>query len=195
MSRKTHGITTETTKRFAIDSGAVFINLGETGERLLGATRGGNTFTVEQEVKIIEVDGSKGPLKGARRITESTAKLKANLLELTTANIMLAMVGTTATNWTDLTSAPATNTHDEIRRVRNIADLDYIKNIAIVGRVTGTNENIICMLYNALADEGLELAFEDKEEGVLELNFTAHFDPSDLDTEPWAIRFPKAIVS
>jgi hypothetical protein len=195
LSRKTHGITTETTKRFAIDSGAVFLNLGEaTGERLLGATRGGNTFTVEQEIKIIEVDGSKGPLKGARRIIESTAKIKANLLELTTANIMLAIAGATATNWTDETSTPATNTHDEIRRVRNLSDIDYIKNIAIVGRVSGTNENIICMVYNALADEGLELAFEDKEEGVLEVTFTAHFDPNDLDTEPWAIRFPKATV-
>lgn len=194
MSRKTHGITTETTKRFAIDSGAVFLNLGETGERLLGATRGGNTFTVEQEIKIIEVDGSKGPLKGARRIIESTAKIKANLLELTTANIMIAIAGATATNFTDITSAPATNTHDEIRRVRNLSDLDYIKNIAIVGKVSGSAENIICLVYNALADEGLELAFEDKEEGVLEVTFTAHFDPADLDTEPWAIRFPKAIV-
>lgn len=194
MSRKTHGITTETTKRFAIDSGAVFLNLGETGERLLGATRGGNTFTVEQEIKIIEVDGSKGPLKGARRIIESTAKIKANLLELTTANIMIAIAGATATNFTDITSAPATNTHDEIRRVRNLSDLDYIKNIAIVGKVSGSAENIICLVYNALADEGLELAFEDKEEGVLEVTFTAHFDPADLDAEPWAIRFPKAIV-
>lgn len=195
MSRKTHGITTETTKRFAIDSGAVFLNLGETGERLLGATRGGNTFTVEQEIKIIEVDGSKGPLKGARRIIESTAKIKANLLELTTANIMIAIAGATATNFTDITSAPATNTHDEIKRVRNLSDIDYIKNIAIVGKVSGSAENIICLVYNALADEGLELAFEDKEEGVLEVTFTAHFDPADLDTEPWAIRFPKAIVS
>jgi hypothetical protein len=194
LSRKTHGITTETTKRFSIDSGAVFLNLGETvGERLLGATRGGNTFTVEQEIKIIEVDGAKGPLKGARRITESSAKIKANILELTTANIMLAISGSTATNWTDPTSTPATNTHDEIRRVRNISDLDYVKNIAIVGKVTGTNENIICMVYNALADEGLELAFEDKEEGILEVTFTAHYDPADLSTEPWGIRFPKIV--
>jgi hypothetical protein len=191
LSRKTHGITTDTTKRFAIGSGAVFLNLGVTGERLLGATRGGNTFTVEQEIKIIEVDGARGPLKGARRIIESTAKIKANLLELTTANLMLAMAGSTAVNWTDTTSAPATNTHDEIRRVRNLSDLDYITNIAIVGKVSGTNENIICMVYNALSDEGLELAFEDKEEGVLEVTFTAHFDPTDLDTEPWGIRFPK----
>jgi hypothetical protein len=193
VSRKTHGITTETTKRFAIDSGAVFLNLGETGERLLGATRGGNTFTIEQEIKMIEVDGARGPLKGARRVTDTTAKIKANLLELSSANIMLALAGSTATDFTDPTSTPATNTHDEITRARDISDLDYILNIAIVGRVSGTDENIICVIYNALADEGLEMAFEDKEEGVLEVTFTAHFDPADLDTEPWAIRFPKIV--
>jgi hypothetical protein len=194
MSRKAHGITTETTKRFAIDSGAVYINLGETGERLLGATRGGNTFTVEQDIKVIEVDGSKGKLKGARRVIESNASIVANLLELTTANIMTAIAGATAVNYTDPTSTPATNTHDDIRRTRNISDIDYITNVAIVGKVSGTNENIICMVYNALADEGLELAFEDREEGVLEVTFSAHFNPDDLDTEPWSIKYPKATV-
>jgi hypothetical protein len=49
------------------------------------------------------------------------------------------------------------------------------------------------MVYNALADEGLELAFEDKEEGILEVTFTAHYDPADLSTEPWGIRFPKIV--
>lgn len=193
MARKTAGLTADTVKRFVIDSGAVYINLGVTGERVLGATRGGNTFVIEQDIKQIEIDSVKGATKGARRIIESNARITANLLELTTANLLTAIAGATATNFTDTTSAPATNTHDEIRRTRNISDLDYISNVAIVGKVSGTAENIVCIVYNALADEGFELSFEDRDEGVLEVTFTAHYDPATIDTEPWAIRFPKVV--
>ena len=194
MAKKVHGITTDTVKRFVIDSGAIYINYGVAGtERLLGATRGGNTFTIEQDIKVIEIDGTKGKMKGARRIVESNATITANILELTTANLMTAIAGSTSTTWTDTTSAPATNTHDEIRRTRNLSDLDYITNIAIVGKVSGSAENIICIIYNALADEGFELAFEDRDEGALEVTFSAHYDPTTLDTEPWAIRYPKVV--
>ena len=68
MSRK-HGVTTNTYKKLVIDSGAVYKNYGESGEALLGATRGGNTFTIEQEIRNMEVDGAKGSVKGFRRIT------------------------------------------------------------------------------------------------------------------------------
>ena len=44
-----HGVTTETVKRLFVDAGAVYVNYDEPDERLLGATRGGNTFTIEQE--------------------------------------------------------------------------------------------------------------------------------------------------
>ena len=193
MARNTNGLTTETVERFVIDAGAVFINLGEVSERLLGATRGGNSFVIEQDIKLIEIDGVRGPTKGARRIVESTAKITANLLELTSANIMLSIAGSDATTFTDPTSTPATNTHDEIRRTRNISNLDFIENVAIVGKVSGSEENIICIVYNALADEGFELSFEDREEGSLEITFTAHYDPADVNTEPWSIRFPKTV--
>lgn len=194
MVKKTHGITKDTVKRFVVDAGAVYLNYGEaTTERLLGATSGGNSFTIEQEIKVIEIDGANGPIRGARRVTESIAKITANILELTTENIMLAIAGSTSTTWTDPTSTPATDTHDEIRRSTTISDATFVQNIAIVGKVSGTAENIICIIYNALADEGFELSFAHKEEGILETTFTAHYDPDDVDTEPWAIRYPKAI--
>src|SRR4051812_949935 len=107
MARKATGITTKSPQRFVVDAGAVYINYGVTAtERLLGATQGGNVFTIDQEIKEIEIDGTKGPVKGARRVTASTAKIKANVLELTTANLMLAIAGSTSVDWTDTTSAP-----------------------------------------------------------------------------------------
>lgn len=57
---QTHGITTKTVQNMLLDSGAVYINYGETtGERIIGATSGGNSFVVEREIKEIEVDGAK----------------------------------------------------------------------------------------------------------------------------------------
>jgi hypothetical protein len=192
MARSTVGLTDTSTKDIVIDAGAIYLNLGETGEKLLGATQGGSTFSIEQDVKVIEIDGTRGNTRGARRIITSNAGLKTSLLEMTTANLLLAIVGSSATDWTDTTSTGATGaTHDQIRRTRNLSDIDYVTNIALVGTKQGTGENIILMLYNALADGKLEMKTEDKNESTLEVTFSAHYDPTDPLTEPWAIFNPK----
>lgn len=185
--KKTTGITRETVKRFMIDAGAVYLNYGEKDERRLGATRGGNSFNVEQEVKIIEIDGAKGPTKGARRVTEVTAQIIANLIEMTAENFRNAIAGADMEPYPDESAA----THDSIRRTREIGDSDYIKNVALVGNISGTTTPIICIIENALADGNLELTTEDREEAGLEVQFTGHFDPEDMATEPWEIRYPK----
>lgn len=196
MARKSAGVSSASVQNFVIDAGAVYVNLGEPEERLLGATRGGNSFEIEHDIKLVEIDGVRGASMGARRVVESNARIVANLLEITTENILLAIAGADATDWTDpsIEPAPVGASHDMIRRTRNISDLDFIKNIAIVGRVSGSEENIICMVYNALSDEGFSLGLEDREEGVLEVTFTAHYDLDDVDTEPWSVSFPKATV-
>lgn len=197
MAHQTYGISDATTKNFVVDAGAVYLNFGETDERLLGATRGGSTFSIEQDIKVIEIDGARGNVKGARRVITSNAGLKVALLEMNTSNLMLAIPGTSATDYTDTTDTPVPTapTHDEIRRTRNLSDLDYLTNIALVGRVAGTNDNAIFILYNAMSDQKLEMKFEDKNELVLEVTFSAHYDPTDAMTEPWAMIFPKAPVT
>ena len=197
MARKTNGLTKETVDRFVIDAGAVYLNVGEVDERLLGATRGGNEFTIDQDIKLIEIDGVKGATMGARRIVESNATLKVNLLELTSENIMLAIAGADATDYTDpsIEPAPTGASHDRIRRTRNISVMDFIKSISVVGKISGSAENIIVTIYNALSDDSFELAFEDREEGALEITFTAHYDPENVEEEPWSIDFPKEITA
>lgn len=196
MARKSAGVSSASVQNFVIDAGAVYVNLGEPEERLLGATRGGSSFEIEQDIKLIEIDGVRGASMGARRVVESNARIVANLLEITTANLLLAIAGADATTWIDnsIEPLPVVATHDQIRRTRNISDLDFITNIAIVGKVSGSDENIVCIIYNALSDEGFALGLEDREEGVLEVTFTAHYDLDETDVEPWAIMFPKAAV-
>lgn len=184
MARQ-HGITSNTYKRFIIDSGAVYKNYDESGEALLGATRGGNTFTMEQEIRDMPVDGAKGRVKGHNRITRVNAIIVANFLEVSADILNLAFPGSSVADF----GSP--KTHDQVTRSLAIALSDYVTNIAIIGEVTGgaANANGI-IIDNALVTENIEVGHVDNDESVLSLTFTAHFDPADLDTEPWRFRFP-----
>jgi hypothetical protein len=186
MARR-HGIVSDTYDRIVVDSGAVYKNYDETGEMLLGATRGGNTFTIETEYKVMEVDGARGPVKGGRRITNVTARIVANIVELSEDIFRLALPGSSAAA---TTPAPG---QDGITRSLQISASDYCTNIAIVGDVSGSDEPIICIIKNGLGDGNLEVSFVDKDESVVAVTFTGHFTPDDLDTEPWEIRYPNDV--
>ena len=84
----------------------------------------------------------------------------------------------------------ATATHDIINGGQ-IADSDYISNVALVGNVSGKDEPIICIVTDALADTGLTLSTAPRDESVPTVVFTGHYDPEDPDTEPWSIHYPR----
>jgi hypothetical protein len=184
MARQ-HGITANTCKRFIIDSGAVytgFTTFASMGTKI-GATKGGNSVTIEQEIKEIEVDGARGPVKGCRRITRVSVKATINLIEQTLVNFKRMFPGSTSSvfelDW------------DAITRSLQIADTDYLSDITIVGEVSDAAQGACAIkLLNVIQDGNIELSLSDKEEGVIAMQFTAHFTTTDLDTEPWVIYWP-----
>ena len=200
MPRLTSGVRSTTNSSLIIDAGAVYINLGLADERLLGATSGGNQFTLETEFHTPEIDSVRGAVKGTSRIVAAKAILKTNLIEVTTDNLELALPGTDPAT----ASAPASivvgaplgtaaaNAHTKFTRTRRLQDTDYIANIAIVGEVSGKAENIIIILKNTLALGNLELGFEDKGEVILPVEFTAHYDPAAPTLEPWEFYYPNS---
>ena len=190
---KTHGITgPETYENFLVDAGAVYVFDDETevedltDNDILGATRDGNSFTVEQEIREMEVDGAKGPVKGSRRITNINAQIVANIIEMGSEKFQKALPGSVTEDYPD--TEP---THDKITRELQIALEDY-ENVALVGEIHGKDEPIICVIKNGLADEGLSIDTSDDDEAGLEITFTAHFDPENLDEEPWEIYYPQS---
>lgn len=184
-----HGITCDTYKHIVIDSGAVYKNYGLANEELLGATTGGNTFTVEREYFESEVDGARGKVKGAKRIINVSASITANFIEIQSNLLLKALPGSVSA---DYPVAPATATHDSITAALAIEDSSYWDNIAIVGEVTGNDASpLVLILTNAIADGGFELGLTDKADAVLAVTFSATFDPCSLDDEPWEIRNPK----
>lgn len=185
MARQT-GVTASTPANLIVDAGAVFVNYGEVSERLLGATRGGNTFTVTQETRNIEADGVPGPINAMVRIINVECQMEVNLLEYSKENLQLAFPGSSITDYPDTPG----KTHDSIRRSRNIEAADFLTNIALVGTVMGSGEPVICLLYNALQMDNVGMQMQDDDETVTKLTFHGHFDLNDLDTEPWEVRYP-----
>ena len=181
MTVAKHGVSTDTPDRILIDAGAVYTGWTDvnTPGTLLGATRGGNVFELARTIKRIDPDGARGPVKGFRRIEEVVATLTVNLIEITKANLLIAIAGS---------AAPA-----QVVTGAEIDDGDYISKVAIVGTITGfdgTTKPIICVLENAMVDGPFTLGLNPKDEAVLVLKFTAHYLDSDLDAEPWSITYP-----
>lgn len=182
-----NGVTDDTYRRFLIDAGAVhvgFTSIASPGT-LLGATRGGNTFTIEAEMKDMPVDGAKGRVKGHQRLTKVNASMTVNLVEITRANLLLALPGASAANFPSVTP-----THDEITRALQVALTDYKTNIALIGEVAGLSTPMVFIIENVLAAGGIEIGATDNEEAVLKITLNAHFDPEALDEEPWRILRP-----
>ncbi len=196
MNRR-HGIDIETVKNVLVDSGAVYIDYGLGTEKILGATRGGNAFVVEQEIKMIEVDGARGPMKGHRRIINSVARINANFIELSTDMLKKALPGSVSVAY----PSAAAKTHDKITRTRDIesglageSGDDYITNVALVGEIKGTTNPVVCIISEVLADGNLEMTMVEKDEAVVAMQFTAHFGPTTPDNEPYEIRYPKVNI-
>lgn len=182
----TNGITATTYDNLLFDAGALYFGWTDfsTPGTLLGATRGGSSFMLEKDIKVIEVDGARGPVKGGRRYVNEVPKLTINLIEHKLANLLKLLPAATSSTFNV--------TWDEIARSADIAAGDYTDNLTLVADVSGSSNGCAFQVKNVLCDSNFELSVQDKEEGVIAATFTAHFDPADLDTSPFSIFWPNA---
>jgi hypothetical protein len=179
--KRISGITPETYQRLLYDSGAVYKDYGLPTEKLIGATRGGNTFVIEPENREMPVDGAPGPVKGSQRRLRSVAKLTVNLIEMTTEGILYNLPGA---------ESAVSGGKDVITRDTQISSGDYLTNVTLVLEKAGTLALFGLKLKNCLALGNFEVGASEDDEPVNTIEFTAHFDPSDLGTEPWEIFNP-----
>lgn len=183
----TTGFTANTPKNLIIDAGALYKNYGTETEALIGATSGGNTFTVKANTRQTKVDGIKGSAKGLQFVTDTEITLATNLLEVTTDILTMVLSGAA-----DKITDPD---YDVITGKTTIADTDYLENIALVGKINGKQKPIIIILKNALNTDGLKWATKDDNDNVLAVTFTAFIDPLTPNVLPYEIRFPKADIA
>ncbi|HSH24601.1 MAG TPA: hypothetical protein VLA13_03580 [Massilibacterium sp.] len=189
------GYTEKTAENLLLDAGAFFIDFDvETDDfdsavaagKLLGATRGGGSFSAVPEIRAIEVDGVHGKAKGLQVIDQWEIKMTASVLEVTREGLTKALTASEVDE--------STNTTYDIIKAKNYIDItDYFDNITYVGKISGADEPLIIQIYNAINSTGLTLETEDKSEAVTEMEFEGHYDESELDSPPFAIFYPKRV--
>lgn len=196
MAKKYSGFTSKTAENLLLDAGAYFINYdvetdtfdtAVTAGKLLGATRGGGSFSAIPEIRAIEIDGVSGLAKGLQVIDSWDVGMTANVLEVTKEGLARALTASEVDTTTNLD-------YDIIKAKNYIELTDYIDNITYVGKKSGTDEPVIIQIYNAINTSGLSLETADKGETVISMEFKGHYDSEDLDNPPFSIFYPKAVV-
>lgn len=190
-----HGVSRYTADRLVLDAGKVYLNIDEdkllgddpdpvtqalSGAIPLGATRDGSTFNRNPTIREIEVDGAMGPVKGLRRRESVAPTLTVSFVELTKENLLKAFAGAVSTSGSN---------YDRITG-GEITEESYVDNVALLATYSGSTDPVIVVVRNALVTEGWDMAFEDRNEVAVEVEFAGHFDADDLDKEPWAIYHP-----
>lgn len=163
-------------KTIILGQGVFYIN-----DVAIGLTRGGGSFSIEKEVRQIEADGDRGPVKGRIVIDKATPKLSVSALEIIPENLpkMYAGIKSTAGSTADLV----------ITGAGDIADADYQEYVKWVGK-TKEGKAVTIKVLNAINLENFEWSLADKDEVVAELTYTGcYLEDSPKGFEPWEISF------
>jgi hypothetical protein len=168
-------VTTAQIQNILLDTGVVYVDYGEVGERILAPTRGGSSFVVEQDVRIIERDGALGKETGLRRVIREDAMLTVRFMDMSIANLKMVLAGSTVAGSTITSTTDGT-----------IQSTEYFTNITWIG-TDMEGKNKVITLFSALVDNGLSMEFTDKDETVVEAVFSGHRDPTTAATPLYTI--------
>lgn len=184
MSTTYNGITANTPNELLLDAGALYLGYtdGNSPGTLLGATRGGSEWTAGITLREMEVDGARGPVKGMKRIERVEPVLTVNILSLTAANIKRMLP------YTDIDDL--TQPGYDIMTGREVTDSDYQTNIALVTRTSIGSKPVVLIVENTLPNGDWTINTEHMNEASPSIAFAGHFDPDDIDTFPFEIRWP-----
>ena len=150
------------------------------GEVAIGLTRGGGQFVNEREVRNIEADGDRGPVKGRIVQDKATPKLTINALEIIGDNLTKMYSAIKAT--TDETKTTITGTGE-------IVDADYQESVSFVGE-TKDGKELTITVFNAINLENLDWSLADKDEVIASLTYQGcYLEDSIAGYEPWEIEY------
>jgi hypothetical protein len=184
------GLTSKTIERLILDAGALYRNLDPTEPEEnwpdpIGATRGGSTFSVEMDLREIEVDGVRGPTMGLRRPIRHVATLQTTLMEVSEQLFTDLTLGT---------AAPVSGTDFIEVTPSNVLSLDsFVDNISLVADIMNTEEPAILQILNTVPEGEWSLSMDDEDEGTIEVTFMSHYDFADPSDVPYRIWIPSSI--
>ena len=147
---------------------------------IIGATRGGGSFTAVPTVHQVAVDGAPTYVKGLERVDDWVVTLNVTMVECNPDAVKMAFgVGATLD---DTSTADA-----KITAKNTVATADY-SDVYWVGDLSN-GQNVVIKLKNALNTGGFNLTFSDRGEGTYALALIAHYSVTDLENAPFEITF------
>ena len=153
------------------------------GETPIGLTRGGGQFTVEREIRQIEADGDKGPVKGRNVIDKSTPKLVMNALQIIGENLPKMYPGLKVSD---------SDSKKVVTGTGKIVDSDYQDFVKFVG-MTDKGKEVVIKVENAINLENIDWTLTDKDEVVPALTYTGCYkEDSPAEYEPWRVTYATA---
>ena len=184
-----NGVTSKTPELIPLGAGTIHKNLKHTGGKwefagtVVGATSGGNKFSIKPEIYYPPIDGAPVKLKETAVKTGEEANMEINMIELTKDMILATTLGKEGDSDAD--------GFDMIESKSDIEESDFWENVAFVGK-TLKGKNIIIIMDNPLCSSGLEHTGKDKEGAVGKYTFECHASIEDvaLDKLPWRIYYP-----
>lgn len=148
--------------------------------KLLGATRGGGTFVVTQEIREPDVDGKRYRFKGGAFVDSTDAQLTGTLVEIR-PEIFAKILATG--------EVTGSGTKKTVKMHTAIQDTDYIPSLVWIGDMSDGGLVLIA-LKNALNNNGMTLTFTDKGEGTIPFEFHAYQNVvEDYDYAPFEVIF------
>ncbi len=180
------GVTSNTKNNFQLGAGLVCTGF-EDGviSGIIGATRGGGSFTAVPTIRQPEVDGLPDNAKDFKIIDFWVATLTTTIFETTETSIKLALAGGSASTSASVTTITATQ---GIVPTASYADLWWVGD-------TSDGNKIAIKLSNALGSNGFNFNFVDRGEGTFELQAIAHYSVDALSTPPFTIYLDKTTSS
>lgn len=190
------GVREETPDNLWLDVGRLYVGIslsalraggvGQLGIALAtasetGATRGGAQFETGREIRMIEVDGKRFPIKGLNRVQSYEPALTISLLEVTRDNLKRSMSPMVESVHT---------AYAELELSLEIKDSDYHANIGLVTTLSGAADCAVLILENAMAVDSQQISLEDNNELVLETKFVGFADPATPHESPARIFYP-----
>lgn len=150
---------------------------------MLGATKGGNSVSLDMEWHNTEVDGALGTVSGMKWLTKAEAKAVTNLLEVTKENLQMKMNVFSVTSFNDK--------YDKIAHNGSVAP-SPVTNIAIFGSIVGKAVPVVIVLENAQSTDSVEIPLGNgKDDVVLKAEFEAEYAPENATKIPFYILYPK----
>jgi len=174
---------------FVLNAGAVVRDLkwdsaeGWTYEKF-GASSGGSTLTLNNTLRQMEIDGVFATPVGGDVIETSEGTIELNLLEFTRKNIQSALIADFEAS--DGTEYP--EGYDVIKPSRQVEADHYIKNLAYIGTLSGSDLPIIVIFDYAICTSGLEFSPQDNNDNTFSMTFSARTDAENVEDTSLPVR-------